>query len=50
MNEELGTDIVDGKIIDWSKLSIEELETMKKKLEKKEKQILDKINSELEKE
>lgn len=48
MNEELGTDIIDGKIIDWSKISEEDLQNLEKKIQKKEKEILDKINSNLE--
>ncbi len=48
MEEELGKDIVDGKIVDFSKMSIEELREMKEKLKKQEKAILDKINKELE--
>ena len=47
MEKELKRDIVDGKIIDWSKLSQEELTAMKKELEKKEEKLLNKINKEL---
>ena len=47
MDEELKRDIIDGKIIDWSKLSKKELEDMKAKFEKKEKDLLEKIDKEL---
>ena len=47
MENELKRDIVDGKIIDWSKLSKEELISMKKELEKKEKNLINKIDKEL---
>ena len=48
MSEELKKDIIDGKIIDWNNLSDEELKKMKKQYEQKEKEILAKINKELE--
>ena len=35
MSEELKKDIVDGKIIDWSKLSVKELQEMKLKFKEK---------------
>ena len=47
MEKELKRDIVDGKIIDWSKLSKEELISMKTEFEKKEKELLKKIDKEL---
>ena len=47
MEEELKRDIIDGKIIDWSKLSKKELSDMKEKFEKKEKDLLEKIDKEL---
>lgn len=49
MSEELRKDIVDGKIVDWQKLEVSELEKMKEKLQAKEKEILAKIDEELEK-
>lgn len=49
MSEELGRDIVEGKIIDWSKMSIEEIKEMISRMKRKEEDILDKINKELEK-
>lgn len=49
MSEELRKDIVDGKIVDWQKLEVSELEKMKEKLQEKEKEILAKIDEELEK-
>lgn len=48
MKEELGTDIIDGKIINWDKMSEKELKEMKKKLKAQEKEIINKINMELE--
>lgn len=45
---ELGKDIVDGRIIDWSKLSTEELKRMKQAYEEREKKIRDEISKELE--
>lgn len=44
---ELKKDIVDGKIIDWSKLSKEELLALKEQFKNKEKEILRKIDEEL---
>ncbi len=48
MSEELKKDIVDGKIIDWSKLSVKELQEMKSKFKEKEKNLLNQINKKLE--
>lgn len=45
--EELGKDIIDGKIIDWSQLSTEELIALKEKLQKTQDEILKKIDEEL---
>lgn len=50
MNDELKRDIIDGKIIDWRNLSLEELKKMKQECKQKEKDILDKINKTLERE
>ena len=50
MEEDLGTDIVDGKIINWNNLTVEELKKMKSQYEEKERQILKKIDKELNKE
>lgn len=47
MSEELKKDIVDGKIIDWSKLSVKELQEMKLKFKEKETKLLNQINKEL---
>lgn len=47
MSEELKRDIVDGKIIDWSKLSVKELQEMKLKFKEKETNLLNQINKEL---
>ncbi len=47
MESDLKKDIIDGKIIDWSKLSTEELKRMKEEYEKKESKIRMKINEEL---
>ena len=47
MSEELKKDIVDGKIIDWSKLSVKELQEMKLKFKEKETNLLNQINKEL---
>lgn len=47
MDEELKKDIIDGKIIDWSKLSQEELLAMKAKFKEREQELLKKINKEL---
>ena len=40
-------DIIDGRIIDWSKLSTEELKRMKKAYEERENEIRMKIDKEL---
>ena len=48
MSEELGRDIVDGKIIDWTKMSTEELKKIKETVKENEKAILKKINNLLE--
>ena len=50
MREELKRDIIDGKIIDWSKLSVEELKKMKKEYKEKEEKLLKKINDMLKEE
>lgn len=47
MSDGLGKDIIDGRIIDWSKLTTEDLEKMKKVYEGKENEILKKIDQEL---
>lgn len=47
MSDGLGKDIIDGRIIDWSKLTTEDLEKMKKVYEEKENEILKKIDQEL---
>ena len=47
MSEELKRDIIDGRIIDWNKLSIDELKKMKKEYEEKEKMLLKKIDEQL---
>lgn len=44
---ELKRDIIDGKIIDWSKLSKDELIALKEQFKKKEEGLLKKINEEL---
>ena len=49
MEEELGRDIVDGKIIDWSTMSTEELKKMRETLKAKETELLNQIDKELEK-
>lgn len=48
MSDELGRDIIEGRIIDWSKMSTEELKKMRESVKEKEKAILNKINKELE--
>ena len=48
MSEEFKKDIIDGRIIDWDKLSDEELESIRKNLKQKEQELLRKINKELE--
>lgn len=47
MENELKRDIIDGKIIDWTKLSEKELLAMKAQYEKKERELLAKIDKEL---
>ena len=47
-DDTLGKDIVDGRIINWDKMSVEDLEKMKQLYEEKEKEIRKKINEELE--
>ena len=47
MSDGLGKDIIDGRIIDWSKLTTEDLEKMKEVYEEKENEILKKIDQEL---
>lgn len=48
MEEKLGNIIVDGRIVDLDKISIEELEKIKKKLEKEEQEIRERIDKLLE--
>ena len=48
MDDELKTDIIDGELIDWSKLSSEELVNLKNKLQKKEQAIVAQIDNLLE--
>ena len=47
MERNLKKDIIDGRIIDWSKLSTEELKRMKKAYEERENEIRMKIDKEL---
>ena len=47
MESDLKKDIIDGRIIDWSKLSTEELKRMKKAYEERENEIRMKIDKEL---
>ena len=47
MESDLKKDIIDGRIIDWSKLSTEELKRMKKAYEERENKIRMKIDKEL---
>lgn len=47
MESDLKKDIIDGRIIDWSKLSTEELKRMKKAYEERENEIQMKIDKEL---
>ncbi len=47
MESDLKKDIIDGRIIDWSKLSAEELKRMKKAYEERENEIRMKIDKEL---
>lgn len=44
MDEKFGIDIIDGKIINWDKLTDEELEKLQKELEEKEDKIRKEIN------
>lgn len=48
MDENLGTVIIDGKIINLDKLSMEELIEIEKRLDDKEKQIREEIDKLLE--
>lgn len=48
MESDLRKDIIDGRIIDWSKLSVEELKRMKRAYEERENKIRMKIDKELE--
>ena len=50
MSDELKKDIVDGRIINWENLSLNQLKDMKEEYKKKEKEILAKIDKELKKE
>ena len=45
MEDTLKTDIIDGQLVDWRKLSIEELEKMQEEAEKKEEEIMQEIES-----
>ena len=47
MESDLKKDIIDGRIIDWSKLRAEELKRMKKAYEERENEIRMKIDKEL---
>ncbi len=47
MEKEFSRDIVDGRIIDWSKLSEKELKSMQAEFRKREKDLLKKIDDEL---
>ena len=47
MESDLKKDIIDGRIIDWNKLSTEELKRMKKAYEERENKIRMKIDKEL---
>ena len=47
MESDLKKDIIDGRIIDWSKLSTEELKRMKKAYEERENAIRMNIDKEL---
>ncbi len=46
-DNKLGSDIIDGKIINWDDLTQEQLKELKLKYEKKQKEILAKIEKEL---
>ena len=43
MEETFNTDIIDGKVINWNKLSTEEINEIKNQAEKKENEIIEKI-------
>lgn len=43
MEETLNTDIIDGKMINWEKLSNEEIKELKSQAESKEKEIIQKL-------
>lgn len=43
MEEAFNTDIIDGKMINWDKLSAEEISEIKDQAEKKENEIIEKI-------
>lgn len=43
MEETFNTDIIDGKVINWDKLSTEEISKIKNQAEKKENEIIEKI-------
>ena len=47
MEDKLGSDMIDGKFVDWDNMTQEELKKMKLEYEKKQKEILRKINEEL---
>ena len=47
MESDLKKDIIDGRLIDWSKLSTEELKRMKKAYEERENKIRMEIDKEL---
>ena len=47
MESDLKKDIIDGRIIDWSKLSTEELKRMKEAYEERENETRMKIDKEL---
>lgn len=49
MEDELGSDMIDGKFVKWDDMSVEELKKLRLKLKEKEKKILDKIDKELDK-
>ncbi len=45
MEEEFKREIIDGQIVDLSKMSIEDLKKLQKKLKQEEKEILKKIDA-----
>ena len=47
MEDKLGSDMIDGEFIDWDNMTQEELKKLKLKYQKKEEEILRKINEEL---